>query len=84
MEGMEGMGWEEEERLCQEIVDECLDQGVWVTRAKRLRGQEWFEDGESARACVKVCVSAGVGRRECERAAGVIRGAVGKVLRGRR
>ncbi|KAH9009359.1 hypothetical protein EDB83DRAFT_462115, partial [Lactarius deliciosus] len=32
-----------EERLLQEIVDEALAQGVWTTRARRLRGQELVE-----------------------------------------
>ncbi|KAH6902000.1 hypothetical protein BKA70DRAFT_678132 [Coprinopsis sp. MPI-PUGE-AT-0042] len=29
-----------EEKISQEVVEECLAQGVMVTRAKRLRGQE--------------------------------------------
>ena len=32
-----------EERLLQDIVDEALAQGVWITRARRLRGQELVE-----------------------------------------
>ena len=32
-----------EERLLQDIVDEALAQGVWSTRARRLRGQELVE-----------------------------------------
>ncbi|KAN0139468.1 hypothetical protein V8E53_002969 [Lactarius tabidus] len=31
---------EGEERMLQDIVDEALAQGVWITRARRLRGQE--------------------------------------------
>lgn len=69
-----------EEKLCQEIVDECLAAGVWVVRAKRLRGQEWVEP----RPSVRIAVSAGVGRREVEKAAGVVKAAVGRVLGRRR
>lgn len=57
-----------------------MGQGVWVTRAKRLRGQEWLE----VRPSVKVCVTAGLTRKECEKAAGVIKAAVVKVLGRRR
>lgn len=71
---------EAEERLCQEVVDECMAQGVWINRAKRLRGQEWLE----CRPSVKICVTAGLSRKECEKAAGVIKAAVVKVLGRRR
>ncbi|KAI0033028.1 serine palmitoyltransferase [Vararia minispora EC-137] len=69
-----------EERLLQELVDECLAQGVWITRAKRLRGQELVE----ARPSVRLAVSAALSRKDCERAAQVVRAAAGKVLGRRR
>jgi serine palmitoyltransferase len=65
-----------EERLLQDIVDEALAQGVWITRARRLRGQEVFE----ARPSIRLAVSAALSRKECERAAGVIKAAAVKVL----
>ncbi|KAH9052200.1 serine palmitoyltransferase [Lactarius vividus] len=67
---------EGEERLLQDIVDEALAQGVWTTRARRLRGQELVE----ARPSIRLAVTAGLSRKECERAAGVIKAAVVKVL----
>ncbi|KAH8988171.1 serine palmitoyltransferase [Lactarius hatsudake] len=65
-----------EERLLQDIVDEALAQGVWITRARRLRGQELVE----ARPSIRLAVTAALSRKECERAAGVIKAAVVKVL----
>ncbi|KAH8983453.1 serine palmitoyltransferase [Lactarius akahatsu] len=65
-----------EERLLQDIVDEALAQGVWTTRARRLRGQELVD----ARPSIRLAVTAALSRKECERAAGVIKAAVVKVL----
>ncbi|KAI9438087.1 hypothetical protein H4582DRAFT_1952629 [Lactarius indigo] len=65
-----------EERIPQGIVDETLAQGVWITRARRLRGQELVE----ARPSIRLAVTAALSRKECERAAGVIKAAVVKVL----
>ncbi len=64
-----------EERLVQDIVDEALVQGVWITRARRL-GQELVE----ARPSIRLAVTAALSRKECERAAGVIKAAAVKVL----
>jgi serine palmitoyltransferase len=41
-----------EERLLQELVDEVLAQGVWITRARLLRGQELVETRPSIRLAV--------------------------------
>ena len=65
-----------EERLLQDIVDEALAQGVWITRARRLRGQEVVE----ARPSIRLAVTSALSRKECERAAGVIKTAAVKVL----
>ena len=65
-----------EERLLQDVVDEALAQGVWVTRARRLRGQEIVE----ARPSIRLAVTAALSRKECERAAGVVKAAAVKVL----
>ncbi|KAH9955402.1 serine palmitoyltransferase [Russula dissimulans] len=65
-----------EERLLQDIVDEALAQGVWITRARRLRGQEVIE----ARPSIRLAVTAALSRKECERAAGVVKAAAVKVL----
>ena len=56
-------------------MDEALAQGVWTTRARRLRGQELVE----ARPSFRLAVTAALSRKECERAAGAIKAAVAKV-----
>jgi serine palmitoyltransferase len=66
---------EEEEAVLQEIVDEALANGLLVTRARRLRGQEIFDPEPS----LKVCVSAMFTRKEMEKAGKVLRDAIVKV-----
>ena len=55
----------------QELVDEALADGVWITRA-----------GKSSSRCasIRLAVTAALSREECERTAGVIKAAVAKVL----
>jgi serine palmitoyltransferase len=65
-----------EERVLQDIVEEELAQGVWITRARRMRGQELVE----LRPNIRLAVTAALSRKECESAAGVIKAAVTKVL----
>ncbi|KZT26093.1 serine palmitoyltransferase [Neolentinus lepideus HHB14362 ss-1] len=69
-----------EERLLQDVVDEALTQGVLITRARRLRGQEMVE----ARPSIRIAVSAAFSKKECEKAANVIKAALVKVLGKRR
>ncbi|KAI9452056.1 serine palmitoyltransferase [Lactarius psammicola] len=66
-----------EEHLLQDIVDEALAQGVWITRARRLRGQELVE----ARTEHSPCCRGWLCRvRSAKRAAVVIKAAVLKVV----
>ena len=69
-----------EEKLLQEVVEECLAQGVLVTRAKRLRGQEMVE----AKPSIRIAVTSALGRKEVEKAAGILKASLGKVLGRRR
>ena len=66
----------DEERVLQDIVEEVLAQAVWITRARRLRGQELIE----VRPSIRLAVTAALSRKECERASAVIKAAVTKVL----
>ncbi|KAG8956945.1 serine palmitoyltransferase component, partial [Tulasnella sp. 419] len=54
-----------EERLLQEVVEEALAQGVLITRAKRLRGQEGLEP----RASIKISATSALTKKEVEKAA---------------
>ncbi|KAH9013059.1 hypothetical protein EDB85DRAFT_1835360, partial [Lactarius pseudohatsudake] len=51
-----------EGRLLQDIVDEALAQGVWITRTRRLRGQEFVE----ARPSIRLAVTAALSRKDCD------------------
>lgn len=69
-----------EEKLLQDIVDEALAQGVMVTRAKRLRGQELNE----IRPSIRLAISAALSKKDCEKAANVVKAAFVKVVGKRR
>ena len=51
------------------IVDELFVQGVWITRARRMRGQELVE----SRLNIRHAVMAVLSHKVRERAAGVIK-----------
>lgn len=69
-----------EERLLQEVVEECLVQGVIVTRAKRLKGQEAVEP----RPSIRLALSSALTRKETEKAVTVLRNTLIKVSGKRR
>jgi serine palmitoyltransferase len=69
-----------EERLLQEVVDDALVQGILITRAKRLRGQEMSE----ARPSIRLAISSALTKKECEKAANTIKASLIKVLGKRR
>jgi serine palmitoyltransferase len=71
---------ETEERLLQDVVEEALAQGVMVTRAKYLRGQEVWE----AKPSVRLAMTSALTRKETEKAVGVVKAALVKVLSKRR
>jgi len=65
----------EEEKLLQKVVDECIENGILVTRARRLRGQETFEPEPS----LKVCLSSALSRKDVEKAGMGLKAALIKV-----
>lgn len=67
---------EDEERLLQDVVDECGYQGVLVTRAKYVYDQE----RHCPRPSIKVCVTIGLTRKENDKAAGIVKSALVKVF----
>ena len=72
--------FELEEKLLQDIVDEALVQGVMITRNKTLRGQELAD----VRPTIRLAVTAALTKRECEKAASVIKAAFVKIIGRRR
>ncbi|KAH7926924.1 PLP-dependent transferase [Leucogyrophana mollusca] len=71
---------ETEERVLQDIVDDALANGVLLTRAKHLKGQEMIE----SRPTIRIAVSAAFTKKEVEKAAAVVKASVGRVLSRRR
>ncbi|KAI0752652.1 serine palmitoyltransferase [Daedaleopsis nitida] len=71
---------EVEEKLLQDIVEEALAQGVMITRAKRLRDQELID----VRPSIRLAITAALSRKDCEKAASVVKAAFVKVIGKRR
>ncbi len=65
-----------EEKLLQDVVDDALSQGVMITRASRLRGQETFEPAPS----LKIMISSAFTKKEVEKAGGVVKASLTKCL----
>ena len=75
------LGVEDQQVLLQEVVDECLAQGVLITRTKHLApGGTGKGEVYTPRPAVKVAVTIGLSRKETEKAGVTIRHAVTKVL----
>ncbi|KAJ3105073.1 serine palmitoyltransferase component [Phlyctochytrium planicorne] len=68
---------DDEEKILQEVVDQCIKDGVLVTRAKYVIGQEPFLPDPS----IRVCASSAHNKKESEKAGAVIRDALKKVLK---
>lgn len=69
-----------EERLLQDVVEEALAQGVIISRAKRLRGQEMLD----ARPSIRLALTSALTKKETEKAVGIVKAALVKVLGKRR
>ncbi|KAG7089822.1 hypothetical protein E1B28_011470 [Marasmius oreades] len=69
-----------EEKILQDIVEEALAQGVLITKAKRPRGMEISE----ARPSIRLAMTSALTRKETEKAVGIVKAAIVKVLARRR
>ncbi|RCI05965.1 serine palmitoyltransferase component [Rhizopus stolonifer] len=67
---------ETEERLLQDVVDECAAQGVLVTRAKYVYDQEL----NCPKASIKIHATIGLNKKENEKAANVVKVAIIKIF----
>lgn len=67
---------EEQERLLQDVVDYCAENGVLVTKTKRNWEQEMVEH----RPSIRICVTAGLNKKEIEKAGGVLKAGLVKEL----
>lgn len=75
---------EDYEKVLQDIVDEALHNGILLTRAMKVWTQEMLaRDPKTAsllQPSIRICVSAALSKKECEKSANVIKNAVQKVL----
>lgn len=67
---------EDEEYLLQDVVDECANQGILITRAKYVVEQE----RNCPRPSIKIHVTIGLTRKENEKAAGIVKAAIIKIF----
>ncbi|KAF2169765.1 hypothetical protein M409DRAFT_64779 [Zasmidium cellare ATCC 36951] len=84
-----GFSRQEQEFLLQDCVDECLANGVLITRLKSMppalgmspkdQEKEW-----QPRPALKVCVTTGLSKKETEKAGIVIRHAITAVMKGKK
>ena len=65
-----------EERILQDVLEEAPAQGVLITRAKRLRGQELIEP----RPSIRLAMANALAKKETEKALNVVKTALVKVL----
>ncbi|KAL1630950.1 serine palmitoyltransferase component [Neofusicoccum ribis] len=75
------LGQEDQEFLFQEVVDECLSNGVLITRLKAMPAAVGSNDKPWVpQPALKVCVTAGLSKKEIEKAGVVIRHAITKIM----
>ncbi|EOD45047.1 Serine palmitoyl transferase subunit [Neofusicoccum parvum] len=75
------LGQEDQEFLFQEVVDECLSNGVLITRLKAMPAAVGSNDKPWVpQPALKVCVTAGLSKKETEKAGVVIRHAITKIM----
>lgn len=75
-EGETEVSREDEEYLLQDVVDECANQGILVTRAKYVVDQE----RNCPRPSIKIRVTIGLTKKENEKAATVVKAAIIKIF----
>ncbi|KAK5082124.1 serine palmitoyltransferase component [Lithohypha guttulata] len=73
---------EDQTLLIQDIVDECLAQGVLVTRAKALSAAASGakSDVYTHRPALKICLTNGLSKKEVEKAGTTVRHAITKIV----
>ena len=72
---------DDQQVLLQEVVDECLAQGVLITRTKHLpTSGAGKSEVYLPRPALKVAVTIGLNRKETEKAGIIIRHAITKIM----
>ncbi|KAF2758288.1 PLP-dependent transferase [Pseudovirgaria hyperparasitica] len=76
-------GQKEQEWILQEVVDECLANGVLITRLKAMPqplGAAVSAQSPQPQPALKICVTTGLSKKETEKAGVVIRHAITKIM----
>ncbi|OCL01931.1 PLP-dependent transferase [Glonium stellatum] len=74
---------EDQEFLLQDVVDECVANGVLITRLKSMPvalGSGPSDQGWQPQPALKVCITTGLSKKETEKAGIVIRHAITKIV----
>ncbi|MCO5612951.1 hypothetical protein L7F22_067224 [Adiantum nelumboides] len=76
----------EQTRLLQAIVDDALEHGVFIVRAKRLPSinPKVLESGPESRPSIRLAVNAGHNKKEVEKAANVLKASIVRLIGKRR
>ncbi|KAH9817012.1 Aminotransferase class I and II [Teratosphaeria destructans] len=79
----------DQEHLLNDVVDDCLANGVLITRLKPMPPALGVADKDLVkewrpRPALKVCVTTGLNRRDTEKAGTIIRHAVTSVMKGKK
>ncbi|KAG4305063.1 hypothetical protein PORY_001233 [Pneumocystis oryctolagi] len=67
-------------KVLQEIVDESLNNGVLITRVKKINSQETWKFDPS----IRVCINIGLSKKEIEKSAIIVKSAVTKILKSKK
>ncbi|KAF2175058.1 PLP-dependent transferase [Zopfia rhizophila CBS 207.26] len=74
---------QDQDQVLQEVVDECVANGVLITRLKSMPaalGAGLRDQGWQPQPALKVCVTSGLTKKETEKAGTVIRHAITKII----
>jgi len=74
---------EDQEFLLQDVADECVANGVLITRLKRIPaalGAGPSDQGWQPQPALKVCITTGLSKKETEKAGIIIRHAITKIV----
>ncbi|KAK9328592.1 pyridoxal phosphate-dependent transferase [Lipomyces starkeyi] len=75
-EVLESRKIDDEDKFLQDVVDECIANGVLISRNKVVQSQEVFP----VESTLKIMITTGLTKRETEKAAAVVKAAVSKVM----
>ncbi|KAK9457026.1 pyridoxal phosphate-dependent transferase [Dipodascopsis uninucleata] len=75
-EVMDSRKIDDEAKLLQDVVDECVNNGVLITRHKVIPSQTVFPTTPS----LKICITTGLTKRETEKCAAVVKAGISKII----